>query len=129
MYALQTRVAMDPQLDSPLQRGCAPEIKDLCNSIPPAESFLLTGCLTRKKSEVLRFACLSMHGHGFQSSPYLFILGLPNLQCLPILLLTLSVWIHISNNAVHGPFLRMLLPGIIICRLFSGGQGDSLALR
>jgi len=51
MYHIQTRGAMNPALDSPLQRNCAAEIKELCNDFKPTESFMLTQCLKRKKAE------------------------------------------------------------------------------
>eukprot|EP00873_Tetraselmis_striata_P041198 jgi/Tetstr1/461462/TSEL_006570.t1 len=51
MYTLQKRGAMDPQLDSPLQRNCVAEIKELCSDIPPNRGFKLVNCLNKKKSE------------------------------------------------------------------------------
>lgn len=54
MYTLQKRGAMDPQLDSPLQRNCVAEIKELCSDIPPNRGFKLVNCLNKKKSEVRR---------------------------------------------------------------------------
>jgi hypothetical protein len=54
MYALQKRGAEDPTLDSPLQRNCVAEIKELCSDIPPSHGFKVVACLGRKKQEVGR---------------------------------------------------------------------------
>uniref|UniRef100_A0A061RAY5 Golgi apparatus protein 1 n=1 Tax=Tetraselmis sp. GSL018 TaxID=582737 RepID=A0A061RAY5_9CHLO len=51
MSMMRQRSSLNPMYDSPLQRGCAAEVKELCSDIAPSQTFMLTSCLNRKKLE------------------------------------------------------------------------------